>query len=128
MRETPTAKSEEKNFAQNALNAPLNLGDKYYLINTSWYSKWADYIGLIVIYDDAHGHYSPGIINNSNLLADDGKSLRQDISEEADYKLVPEDLWLKLKENYRITSERVINIFCFISFCFAREIVFHFSF
>jgi hypothetical protein len=100
-------KNEQKTLAEECLKLALEINDKYYLINSHWYQKWADYIGLNKLQETSQ---HPGIINNEALLEQDG-SLKSNILLEVDYNLVHERLWNCLKNTYDIQSDKVTH-FC----------------
>jgi hypothetical protein len=96
-------KEEQKSLVKEADECALRLGDKWYVIDISWFQKWTNYIGLETN-ESAFG--SPGTINNKALLDADG-ILKEGVTEIQDYKLVPEKVWKYLVQTYGIESDRV---------------------
>ena len=95
-----------KEFALECNSIALEVNDKYYLINSHWYQIWADYIGLNKTFDDKHGHNHPGVIDNRSLLTPDS-TLKSNLIEDTDFKIVHEKLWSRLKDVYGVSSDKV---------------------
>jgi DUSP domain len=106
-----TSKEELKALAEECNSIPLQVNDKYYLINSHWYRIWADFIGLSKTYDDTHGHNHPGVIDNRSLLTQPNSTLKSDLIEDTDFKIIHEKLWNRLKEEYGVSSELVCASF-----------------
>jgi hypothetical protein len=113
------SREEQKRAFEELGNTQLRLGDKWFLINSDWYTKWLNYLG--VAYEDSLQYKStaeseqvvpaPDKINNKSLLTFNAVtkrfSLKETIVEELDYYTVPEELWLYLSELYETTRKEV---------------------
>ncbi len=95
------------------MNKKLVKGDKWYLVNADWYTRWMAYVGMAG--PDSKptgvttaGTPSPDRINNKTLIDSVSKKLRTDLTEEIDYYVIPEELWDYLKKTYSITQEEVM--------------------
>jgi hypothetical protein len=97
-------KEEQRDFFEKYKDKPLKLGDKWYLINSSWFRRWLAYIGV----DEPETNVSPDRINNACLMKpNDSKHLRDDLTEEVDFYTAPEELWKYLASIYSIVREEV---------------------
>ena len=107
------SREEQKNKALKWINKELKLGDKWYLINSDWYTRWANFVGLELNNDDSQksnsltNFLSPDRINNKTLLNTDNQ-LKQ-LTEEVDYYTICEELWNYLVKIYGITQQEVSN-------------------
>jgi hypothetical protein len=103
-------KEEQRKFYEKNKDKPLELGDKWYLINTSWFQRWLAYIGV----EEPETNISPERINNACLMKpNDNKHLRDDLLEENDYYTVSEELWKYLVNIYSTTCDEVLAFFWF---------------
>ena len=106
---------EQKNFGNQHINKELEVGDKWYLISSDWFCRWASYVGIKLNDNDVNHHStlnaplpSPGKINNRTLFDETTKQLKNDIVENVDFQAIPEQLWDYLKSIFSITNEDVI--------------------
>jgi hypothetical protein len=118
-----TSKDDQKAALQELGEKALRVGDKWYLINSDWYTKWLNYIG--VEYDDSLQYPSvvsstissnqsctaPDSINNKSLLISNPVTkkvhLKDTLVEEIDYYTVSEELWNYLVQLYGISRPEV---------------------
>ncbi|KAJ9583912.1 hypothetical protein L9F63_021744, partial [Diploptera punctata] len=64
-----------------------------FLIDTSWFKAFRRYVGMDDIWETVDIHEDhPGPIDNSPLFNEDG-TIRELLTDELDYVLVPEDAW-----------------------------------
>lgn len=110
---------DQKLKASKWLHKDLKVGDKWYLINSDWYTRWANHVGIQLPNDNASLHtsnqgqtakqssYSPDKINNKTLLNSDNQ-LKTQLTEEVDYYMICEELWNYLVSVYSTTSPEVI--------------------
>uniref|UniRef100_H2ZMQ5 Ubiquitin carboxyl-terminal hydrolase n=1 Tax=Ciona savignyi TaxID=51511 RepID=H2ZMQ5_CIOSA len=77
-----------------------------YLIDARWYKQWLKFVS-----SDDYGYVSrenlhPGPIDNSSLFTDDSyERLKDHLSEEIDYKLLPKEAWDQLVNTYGLVNE-----------------------
>ena len=70
----------QRKMAMEYEGKPLKLGDKWYLINSDWYTRWLKYIGLdattvtTTTNTISQTPPNPGDINNRSLFLDDEKN------------------------------------------------------
>ncbi len=115
------SREDQKIKASKWINKELKLGDKWYLINSDWYTRWANYIGIQLNNDNESIHLSnhqqqnqmklssylsPDKINNKTLLNSDNQ-LKSQLTEEVDYYPVCEELWNYLVHLYSTTAPEV---------------------
>lgn len=100
-------KDGQRKMADEYLNKQLQVGDKWYLINSAWFLKWKTYIGLETSLSARDRTGSPDKICNSSLLTPNGQSLLPGLTEENDYFTICEELWWYLVKVYSITSQKV---------------------
>lgn len=106
---------EQKRMAIEFKNKELKLGDKWYLINSDWFTKWTSYIGLeldefnnlMPKSDGENTTLKPDKINNKSLLTMNPVTkklfLKDNILEDTDYYTVPEELWNYLVKIYGLS-------------------------
>lgn len=114
------SREEQKNKALRWINKELKLGDKWYLINSDWYTRWANFVDVQLNNDNDSlkihksnsitNFLSPDKINNKTLL-DNENHLKQDLTEEVDYYTICEELWNYLVNIYGITQKEVSKIY-----------------
>lgn len=112
-------RDEQRKFALEYIHKPLKLGDKWYLIGSDWYSKWAAYVGIELSTDNNNSakvqttssSYVPSQINNKKLLVhnDETKNyhLKDGLLEEIDFYTIPQELWDYLVNIYSINAPEV---------------------
>jgi ubiquitin carboxyl-terminal hydrolase 4/11/15 len=95
------SKEEQLKMANKYLEKQLNIDDKWYLINSDWYTRWIKYINLN---SGELNNISPEKINNKSLveLNESTKNymLKKGLQEESDYFTVPIELWTYLVKCY----------------------------
>jgi hypothetical protein len=117
------SKDDQKSALQKLGEKALRVGDKWYLIDADWYTKWLNYIG--VKYDDSLQYPSivsstseqsscpaPDKINNKALLVFNPVTktyhLKESLVEEIEYYTLSEELWNYLVQLYEISRPEVI--------------------
>lgn len=102
-------KEDQLKVAQLFKDSDLKVGDKWYLLSSTWYRRWSNYIGLEN--DSAQSansnRVSPEKIDNHKLVDESKSTLRDDIQEDMDYVTVHEQLWWYLVQIYGVNSENV---------------------
>ncbi|XP_060780161.1 uncharacterized protein LOC132888139 isoform X2 [Neoarius graeffei] len=87
------------------LKTPLQKGDTWYLVDSSWFKTWKKYVGFdswdMLGYQTCH----PGPVDNSGLLTD-SLSLKEHLIEDLDYILLPKEAWGKLISWYGLTEHQ----------------------
>ena len=123
-------REDQKTKASKWINKELKLGDKWYLINSDWYTRWANFVGIELNNDNDSIHLSnhqqqgkmtklssylsPDKINNKTLLSADNQ-LKSQLTEEVDYYPICEELWNYLVQLYSTTTPEVsINFFLYL--------------
>ena len=109
--------AEQSKFVEDCRDQGLIVGDKWYLISSHWFLKWAQYTGFSLNQDgeneamsnSVQNSIAPGPINNESIR--DGNSLRKEILEEIDYFTIPEKVWNYLVNLYQIKSKEVSILF-----------------
>lgn len=96
----------ERNEITELLKNPLKKGDFWYLIDSKWFKQWKKYVGYEYWDTGSVGDESanPGFIDNSPILKEDGKTLKDHLLEEIDHVLVPEEAWEKMLSWYGIVE------------------------
>jgi hypothetical protein len=115
------SRDDQKLKAIKLMNKKLKLGDKWYLINSDWFTRWANFVGYQLNNDNEtimtsnskvgsslSNFLSPDKINNKTLLINGTEQLKQQLTEEVDYYTVCEELWNYLVQIYSINSPEVI--------------------
>lgn len=77
------------------MSKEMKKGDTWYLVDSKWYNQWKKYVG----YDswdtssigDSSAH--PGLMDNSSLLRPETNELKEDLTDELDYTLMPVEAW-----------------------------------
>ncbi|KAK3546519.1 hypothetical protein QTP70_026373 [Hemibagrus guttatus] len=89
------------------LKTPLQAGDKWNLIDSTWFNTWKKYVGF-----DSWNTASledqmiyPGRVDNSQLLKD-SLSIKDYLTEHLDYILLPKEAWGKLISWYGLTDHQ----------------------
>ncbi|XP_016411700.1 ubiquitin carboxyl-terminal hydrolase 11-like isoform X1 [Sinocyclocheilus rhinocerous] len=84
---------EIDNLSQQQLRA----GDSWYLLDKRWYDQWKEYVHA----GDQNSSSYPGKIDNTELYEDlDSYHLKERLSENEDFVLVPAEAWHKLLSWY----------------------------
>ena len=126
---TTESRDDQKLKAIKLMNKELKLGDKWYLINSDWFTRWANFVGYQINNDNdtvmtnqsnktsissLSNFLSPDKINNKTLLTNSTDNtnqhqlhLKQQLTEEVDYYTVCEELWNYLVQIYSINSPEV---------------------
>ncbi len=117
------SREDQLKMANEYTDKQLNVGDKWYLINSDWYTRWLKYIGKESHGDAAlsatspsksHMNVSPEKINNLTLLERNETtqkySLKNAIIEEVDYYTVPIELWSYLANCYGLTNPDNVDV------------------
>ena len=91
----------QKETIRDLLKTPLKEGDTWYLISTTWFRKWKKYVGCL----DAKSVGKPSAklesIDNSSLFKDESQNiLKENLTDESDYVLVPKEAWTTLVSWY----------------------------
>ena len=98
-------KADQLKMVNENIDKPLALNDKWYLVNSDWFTRWFKYIGYKV---EETSNISPDKINNKSLLLYNERtkrnSLREDILEEVDYYTVSHELWTYLVSCYGLSN------------------------
>ncbi len=117
------SRDDQKLKAIKLMNKKLKLGDKWYLINSDWFTRWANFVGYQLNNDNEtlmtgnsngklgsslSNFLSPDKINNKTLLINGTENLKQQLTEEVDYYTVCEELWSYLVQIYSTNSPQVI--------------------
>uniref|UniRef100_H2ZMQ3 Ubiquitin carboxyl-terminal hydrolase n=1 Tax=Ciona savignyi TaxID=51511 RepID=H2ZMQ3_CIOSA len=98
--------AEEKSKIKALADEELRKNDIWYLIDARWYKQWLKFVS-----SDDYGYVSrenlhPGPIDNSSLFTDDSyERLKDHLSEEIDYKLLPKEAWDQLVNTYGLVNE-----------------------
>uniref|UniRef100_A0A8C2J7Z4 Ubiquitin carboxyl-terminal hydrolase n=1 Tax=Cyprinus carpio TaxID=7962 RepID=A0A8C2J7Z4_CYPCA len=75
----------------------LRAGDSWYLLDKRWYDQWKEYVHA----GDQNSSSYPGKIDNTELYEDlDSYHLKERLSENEDFVLVPAEAWHKLLSWY----------------------------
>ncbi|KAK2898262.1 hypothetical protein Q8A67_009680 [Cirrhinus molitorella] len=75
----------------------LRAGDSWYLLDKRWYDQWKEYVHT----GDQNSSSYPGKIDNAELYEDlDSYHLKERLSENEDFILVPAEAWHKLLSWY----------------------------
>ena len=130
-------REDQKTKASIWINKELKLGDKWYLINSDWYTRWANYVGIQLNNDNDSIHlsnhqqqgqatklssyYSSDKINNKTLLNADNQ-LKSQLTEEVDYYPICEELWNYLVQLYSTTTLEVSIYFCCMFYLLFKKI------
>jgi hypothetical protein len=114
------SREDQLKMANEYTDKPLCEGDKWYLINSDWYTRWIKYIGresgdgVAASPSKSYMNVSPEKINNLSLLEKNDQtqkySLKHGISEEVDYFTVPIELWSYLANCYGLTNHDSLDI------------------
>jgi hypothetical protein len=97
------SKEDQLKMANEYINKPLNVGDKWYLVNAEWYNKWAKFIGL----DSKGSQIKPDSVDNKCLFKPDSKVLKEGIQEDVDYFTICEELWNYIVKIYGVAQAEV---------------------
>ena len=104
---------EQREEITELLKCPLINGHFWYLIDVDWFKLWKRFTGFIdeneimsgiKLYGQKSVDSELCPINNSNLLNQEGE-LKQNLAENFDYKIVPENVWLRLVNWYGLVDE-----------------------
>ena len=104
------SRDDQKQKATELMNKELKLGQKWYLINSDWFTRWANFVNFNNDNDYTSNFLSPDKINNKTLLnitEQQGYHLKKELTEEIDYYTVCEELWTYLVHIYSINSSEV---------------------
>jgi hypothetical protein len=105
-----TTREKQREFALSC-QKQLKLGDKWYLISSDWYNRWASYVALDQ--KQKPTEIPPDRISNKKLFEQDVKSqvkklkLKDSLIEEIDYVIVSYELWNYLVSIYGLESPEV---------------------
>lgn len=89
------------------MKTPLQKGDTWYLVGSSWFKTWKKYVGFDSWDTASLGDqtFHPGPVDNSGLLRD-SVSLNEYLIDELDYTLLPKQAWGKLISWYGLTEHQ----------------------
>ena len=93
-----------KDTIRDLLRTQLREGDKWYLISTTWFRKWKKYVGCINTISMGKPSAKPGPIDNSSLFEEGSEALKENLVDEQEYVLVPEEAWTKLVSWYGLAE------------------------
>ncbi len=80
----------ERKEVKELMDHILMKGDTWYLLDIHWFHQWKRYIG----WDELEGtdpNSHPGPVDNSSILS--GQTLKEHLTEDVDFVLVPEKVW-----------------------------------
>ncbi|XP_016149521.1 ubiquitin carboxyl-terminal hydrolase 11-like [Sinocyclocheilus grahami] len=81
----------------------LRAGDSWYLLDKRWYDQWKEYVHA----GDQNSSSYPGKIDNTELYEDlDSYHLKERLSENEDFVLVPAEAWHKLLAWYDMMDDQ----------------------
>ena len=94
----------------------MRLGDKFYIISAEWFKAWEQF-------HQGKSKISPGNITNFNIVNPLSKSkfymnpeeeythnaLRKNLIEDRDYLVLPEEIYLKMKEKYSPVDYEILR-------------------
>ncbi|XP_046458056.1 ubiquitin carboxyl-terminal hydrolase 15-like isoform X1 [Daphnia pulex] len=100
MSETTSECSQVKDL----MDQPLSDGDTWYLIDLHWFNLWKKYAGWDKWDSSNVGDLTshPGNIDNSILMKENSKELKEHLTEDIDFALVPEPVWKLLFQWYQL--------------------------
>ncbi|XP_041349901.1 ubiquitin carboxyl-terminal hydrolase 15-like isoform X2 [Gigantopelta aegis] len=109
----------------NLMKQSLKKGDTWYLVDIRWFKQWKKFVGFESWDIDQAGEDSanPGPIDNSSLLKEDNKTLKEHLVDDLDYYLLPAEAWTKLVawygtvEGQESISRKVIEQGMFVKHC-----------
>ena len=80
----------------NYLEKSLVKGESWYLVDSEWFKRCRDFLGPhnAAVFAPTARH--PGPIDNTRLFKEDMSDIRDDMRDEQDYTLVPEEAWTML--------------------------------
>ncbi|GAA5944501.1 hypothetical protein JCM3775_005877 [Rhodotorula graminis] len=84
-------------------DSALEAGDQWYLVSRAWYRRWQTACSGVAATKDDDDTLTPdqvGPIDNSDLVADDGVSLRKPLLIGVDVEVLPVPAWRYLEEWY----------------------------
>ncbi|GAA5907514.1 hypothetical protein JCM8208_001400 [Rhodotorula glutinis] len=84
-------------------DSPLEAGDSWFLVSRAWYRRWQTACSGVAATKDDDDSLTPdqvGPIDNSDLVADDGVSLRKPLLVGVDVEVLPVPAWRYLEEWY----------------------------
>lgn len=82
---------------------PMIKDEYWYLVDKKWYEQCEQFIC------DNEPTHNPGPIDNTNLFkskTNSGWKLKNDLEDETDYKIIPEEAWLVLVRYFGIRNEK----------------------
>ncbi|XP_067270443.1 ubiquitin carboxyl-terminal hydrolase 11 [Pseudorasbora parva] len=81
----------------------LRAGDSWYLLDKRWFDQWKEYVHT----GDQNSSSYPGKIDNAELFEDlDSYHLKERLSENEDFILVPAEAWHKLLSWYDLMDDQ----------------------
>uniref|UniRef100_A0A9J8DFK1 Ubiquitin carboxyl-terminal hydrolase n=1 Tax=Cyprinus carpio carpio TaxID=630221 RepID=A0A9J8DFK1_CYPCA len=81
----------------------LRAGDSWYLLDKRWYDQWKEYVHT----GDQNSSSYPGKIDNTELYEDlDSYHLKERLTENEDFVLVPAEAWHKLLSWYDMMDDQ----------------------
>ncbi|XP_056121251.1 ubiquitin carboxyl-terminal hydrolase 11 [Rhinichthys klamathensis goyatoka] len=81
----------------------LRAGDSWYLLDKRWFDQWKEYVHT----GDQNSSSYPGKIDNTELFEDlDSYHLKERLSENEDFILVPSEAWQKLLSWYDLMDDQ----------------------
>ena len=117
-----TSKLDQKRAYDDLKGKKLRVGDKWYLINSDWFTKWLNYLNVPnndslqspSLTNSSSSCPAPDKINNKSLISFNpitSKSfLKESLNEELDYHTVCEELWKYLVNIYGIARQEVSRL------------------
>jgi ubiquitin carboxyl-terminal hydrolase 4/11/15 len=71
----------------------LEEGVRYYLINPKWWEQWKDYVDFNGERRGANFGNVPEMIDNADIMTEDGSRIRPSVYEHGDYEILNEATW-----------------------------------
>lgn len=101
----PSDSTSEYSQIKDLIDQPLSDGDTWYIIDLHWFNSWKKYVGWDKwdpnnVRDPA---CHPGNIDNLALLKENTMELKEHLTEDIDFALVPEPVWNLLVKWYQLT-------------------------
>ncbi|CAG0901388.1 unnamed protein product [Darwinula stevensoni] len=111
MASTPNAPSaeEQREEIKPILSKSLVKGDTWYLLDNKWFKNFKAFTGLSTWSTEANAEPSaenPGPIDNSSLLVQEERELREHLIEDLDFVIVHKAAWDKLVDWYGLAPNQ----------------------
>lgn len=79
---------------------PMQKGEAWYLVDKAWYEQFEKFISI------KEPSLNPGPIDNGKLFANNLCELKDNLQDEFDYKLMPEEAWKMVAGYFGIENEK----------------------